>query len=277
MNNEENIEFWIFALDDPELQQFYATQADNVSMYYAVYIQQCAREPSPKEEQILHLRNECILLIDYCLVPVYYSLPLKGYIIIMTDAFCKTEETKTLLRLRFFHSSPEGLIDIGAISDEQKKCMHLLLEEYEHACDDLQPAILRNLIFNILLFSPTGNYNVQLKSGHILRHALQFMELVDQYAFRHKKKAFYAGEIGITEKMLTHVLRVTYQKTFREIITCQALIEGTKKLVFTNKSVTRIANELNYDASAFNKLFLKWKGVSPTDLRSNYRKYIHHA
>ncbi len=277
MNNRNNMDFWVFALDDPELRQFYAGQAENPSLEYTVYVQETTRVFSTKAKQALHLRDECMLLIDPYVVPVFYNLPLKGYIIIMTDKFCKTKDTKILLKLSFFHSSPEGIIDFGNVNEEQKKYLDLLLEEYHNPYDDLQPAILRNLIFNVLLLSPKGNYNVQLKSGHLLSYALQFMELVDEYAFQHMKKAFYADKIGITEEMLTQALRVTYQKTFREIITCRVLIEGIKNLVCTNKSITQIAHELNYDASDFNKLFLQWKGISPTDIRTNYQKLIDYA
>ncbi len=277
MDSKNNMDFWVFALDDPELRQFYAIQANNPSLNYVIYIQEASQVFSFKAKQVLRLRDECMLLIDSYLVPVFFNLPLKGYTVIMTEKFCKTKDTKILLQLSFFHSSPEGIIDFGNVNDEQKKYMNLLVEEYHHPYDDMQPPMLRNLIFNILLLSPTNNYNIQLKSGHLLSYALQFMELTNEYAFHHMKKAFYADKIGITEEMLTRALRVTYQKTFREIITCKVLVEGIKNLICTNKSITQIAHELNYDASDFNKLFLQWKGLSPTDIRTNYQKLISYA
>jgi AraC-like DNA-binding protein len=270
--DKNSMKFWIFPLGDPELYYFYMAQAENTSLYYALYIEECMEDFPCKKKEIMHLRHKCILLLDSCLVPIFCRLALKGYLIVLTEAFCEQDEIKALLRLVFFHNNPEGITDLCNITEEQEECMRLIYEEYHRMADDLQIPILRNLTVNLLMLSSSAKLTKPLKAGHLLNHALQFMELVDKYVFVEKQKSFYAKKLGITEKTLTQSLQAIYQKTFREILTYKTLIVAMEMLVFSDKNITQIAHELNYDASGFNKLFLKWKGMYPKDLRVLYRK-----
>jgi AraC-like DNA-binding protein len=265
------MDFWIFSLDDPELHSFYAANTDNASLYYLLYIEKCLIEFAPDKKKVMHLQDNCILLLDHYLVPVFYHLPLKAYLIVLAETFYKLDITKALLKFVFFHNKPEGIRSLGTTSPAQKKCIDLILEEYHKEHDDYQATVLRSLMVNLLLLSPEVDYFNPLKSGHLINYALQFMDLINIYAFQEKQKSFYAEKIGITEKTLTQALQEVFNKTFREILIYKTLIDAMKILVFTDKSITQIAHELNYDASGFNKLFLKWKGLSPKDLRINYR------
>ncbi|MDR0295599.1 MAG: helix-turn-helix domain-containing protein [Prevotellaceae bacterium] len=277
IDNKNSTEFWIFSLDDPELYHFYTAQANNTSLYYTLCIEECLEDFTSERRNIMHLRNKCILLIDSYLVPVFCQLPLKGYLIVVTESFCELDIHKALLKLVFFHNTPEGVRDLGNMNDMQEKCISLVYKEYHNAPDDLQIPIIRSLIINLYLLSTETNYDKPMKVGHLLNYALQFMDLINEYASREKKKSFYAEKIGITEKVLTHALQAIFNRSFRELLMYKILIDAMKKLVFTDNSVTQIAHELNYDASGFNKLFLKWKGMYPKDLRVNYRKLVEHV
>jgi len=268
------MEFWIFSLDDPNLYRFYNTQADNVSLYYILYIEEANIDLSAEAKEVLHLRNETILLIDRYLLPIYNRMPLKGYLILLTEEFCEMDAIKALLKLVFFHNTPEGITDLGTVTEDQKKCLSLIYEEYNNTADNLRALILKTLTVNLLL-SSTINFSPQLKSGHLLNYALQCMDLVNKHATHERNKSFYVNELGTTEKILTEALQVIFKKTFKELLIYRTVIEALQLLVFTNKSVSQIAHELNYDASGFNKLFLKWKGMAPKNIRTNYRKIIH--
>ena len=276
--DKNSMEYWVFSLGDPELYHFYTAQAENTSLYYALCIEECMEDFSYDRKEIMHLRNKCILLINSYLVPVFCQLPLKGYLIALTEAFCELDEIKALLRIVFFHDTPEGIIDLGSMNEQQEQCMELIYKEYHNnEPDDLQIPILRNLTVNLFLMSSVEKLTKPLRAGHLMGYALQFMDLVNEYAFIEKQKDFYAKKIGITEKTLTLALHTIYQKTFREILTYKTLIEAIKMLVFTDQNITQIAHDLNYDVSGFNKLFLKWKGMYPKDLRINYQKLIEHV
>lgn len=265
---------WIFPLDSLDLYRFYSAHTDDASLYYALYIEKCMQDLSAGTKEALYLRDDSVLLVDSYLIPIYCRLHLKGYVIIIADAFFRLNEHKALLKLSFSHVRPEGIIDMGYLNEDQKKCMDLLYLEYCSRHDDMQAPALRNLLVNMVLLSSTVNYEGQLKSGHLLNHALQFMGLVDSYAVREKKISFYAGRIGITEKALRKSLQFIYNKTFREILSSRILIEAMKLLVFSNRSITRIAHELDYDVSDFIRFFSHGKGMHPKDLRTSYRRII---
>jgi len=274
MTDKNELGFWMFSLDDPELRQFCTAQAENSALYYIVCIFRCTERYSDKATKELHLQNNMLLLVDSYLMPVYCRLSLKGYVLILTEEFCETDQTKALLKYFFFHNSPEAITDMGGLNSDQRRCVELMYDEYKSPYDDLQPPILRNLARNLPLLSSTTNHIQRLASGHLLNYALHFMNLASQHAINEKRKSFYADKIGITEKMLTNALQTTYGKTFREMLTFRILIEAMRQLVFSKKSITHIAQELNYDASDFNKIFQKWKGTSPKEYRTTAQEVI---
>jgi AraC-like DNA-binding protein len=163
---------------------------------------------------------------------------------------------------------------MGCINEYQKICIELLYTEYCSPYDGLQQQALQNLLVNIALLSPVMNYEGQFKSGHLLNYALQFTDLVGTYAYIEKKKAFYAGRIGITERTLSKALQHIYHKTFKEILSDRILIDAIRLLVFSDKSIAGIARELGFELSHFLKFFILKKGIHPKELRQNYHKII---
>jgi AraC-like DNA-binding protein len=163
---------------------------------------------------------------------------------------------------------------MGCANIYQKKCISALCNEYYSPHDDFRDTALRNLLTNIVLLSPAVNYEGQFKSGHLLNYALEFADLVDNYAFSAKKKNFYAEKINITEKTLDKSLKCIYHKKYKEMLATRIILESIRLLVFGNKSITQIANELGYEVSSFIKLFSRWKGMHPKTLRENYRKIL---
>jgi AraC-like DNA-binding protein len=272
--NKEDMEFWIFPLDNPELYTFYSEQEKNVSLYYVLYIENVARDYSAEAKEVLCLRDNTVLLIDNYLVPVFHRLRLRGYLIVLTKTFCATAENVALLRLCFFYTR-SGIIDMGQVNEYQKKCLDLIMKEYNSPYDDMQAPLIRNVLANMVLLSTRVNYEGQLRAGHLLTSALQIAEMIDIHAAAEKKKAFYANKLGITGRVLDKSLMIIYQTTFKKILINKLMIDAMRLLVFSDKTVSQIACELGYDPSNFNSLFLKWKGMLPKDLRINYRNIIY--
>ncbi|GHV00979.1 hypothetical protein FACS1894159_07980 [Bacteroidia bacterium] len=272
--DKEQMGFWIFSLADPAGKDFYDKNADDKQIYYAVYIEKVTRTFPDQTREVMHLYDGAILLLDSYLMPIYYRLGFDGYVIAIAEKFCGSDEIRGLLKLVFFYTGPEGIIDMGLANDSQRECMELIYREYGLPYDDFQPTVLRNLAINMAFISSTVSYDAQIKSGHLLSYALQFMELVDQYVFQERRKSFYANRMGITEKMLAEALQFVYHKTFRDILVDRTLIRAMQMLVFSDKSMANIAQELNCDASDFIRLFLRHKGMTPGELRQSYRKIV---
>ncbi|MDR2001477.1 MAG: helix-turn-helix domain-containing protein [Prevotella sp.] len=272
--DKKDIGLWLFSLNDPELYQFYLEQMNNKSLYYALYIETHTQEIPPVTKEVLHIRGKTILLIETYLFPIFYRLYLKGYAVIISETFCVSIKIKTLLDLLFFHLKPEGIIDLGRISLQQRKCMYAFYKEYYSTYDDLQVSILRNLLVNIALLSPVLDSEKKFKLGHLLSNAIRFAALINNYAFDEKKKSFYANKMNITEKTLDQSLRYIYHTTFKKILINHIIIEAMRLLVFSDKTITRIAHEMGYDVSNFIKIFSQIKGMHPRILREIYRKII---
>lgn len=272
--DKKSIGFWIFSLDDPELYQFYTEQESNKSLYYALYIEKCTRDFPPETKEVLHLRENSILLTEPYLIPLFYHLCLKGYVAIISESFWVSDEGKALVKLSFIHNMPEGIINMGHANVSQKKCMKALYQEYFSPISYLWESTLRNLVANLILLSPETNYEGQFKSGHLLNNALQFITMIDNYAFSEKKKCFYADKMNITGKMLDKSLRDVFHSTFKSMMANYIVIEAMRLLIFSNKSINQIAHELGYDVSDFIRFFARWKGMHPKVLRVDYRKII---
>lgn len=269
----DNINFWIFPLDNWDW--FYSEHTDNTtSLYYILYIEKCMQDLSDWARRHLYLKDGSLLFVAPYLIPIYNRLPLIGYVIVIAEAYFTLNEYKALLKLSFSHVKPKGIINLGNLNESRKKCMGLLYMEYCSPNNDMQASMLNNLLVNMVFLSSAVDCEGRLKSGHMLNTTLLFMELINNFAVREKKINFYTARIGITEKMLRESLLFIYHKTFRDILTSRILIETMKLLVFSDKSITQIAHELDYDVSNFIRFFSSRKGIHPKDLRISCRNII---
>lgn len=275
VQEKNGMEFWMFDAGNPALLTLCDERKNNPAPLYCIL---CIDELEGKGystelKELLHLRDDLMLLLDSPLIPIYARLRLKGRFIMLTEAFCSMDSTRALLYFFFFHKTADGMIDSGSITGEQRVCLELLTDEYRKPYDDLQPQLLQNLVRNLLLLS-LSTYSTQLKEGHLMDYALQLVELLKRHDVHEKKRFFYAKQLGITDRMLARVLTTVFGVSFKEMFSIQATVRAMRELVFTDKQVALIAHELNYDISQFNKLILREKGMHPKELRDSYRKII---
>jgi AraC-like DNA-binding protein len=80
----------------------------------------------------------------------------------------------------------------------------------------------------------------------------------------------YSSQLNISQKALSKLVKVHYNKTFKELLTERIIIEAKRELYLTNKTVKEIAHEMGYeDEYYFNRLFKKNTDISPQLYRSN--------
>ena len=96
----------------------------------------------------------------------------------------------------------------------------------------------------------------------------RFICLVNQYATREHQIGFYADKMCLTQRYLGTVIRQTSGVTAKEWID-RALITHIKvELMHTDKSVVRIADDLNFpNPSFFSKYFKRIVGITPGEYR----------
>jgi AraC-like DNA-binding protein len=273
-SKKEGMGYWLFRLDDPALYRFYEENAANQSLYYAIVIQGISRKFSDEAIQVLHLYPNTMLLVKSYLIPVYYNCNLQGLCFILSENFANTKRNIAYMKLCYVCNQAEGVIDFKTLNAVQKDCLRLIEMEYAHPYDSGHPMILHNLMVNLLLLSSSFEFDGQLKTGHLLSYAVQFIDLLTIYAGKEKSMTFYADKLNITSRTLTRAIRFIYKKTFREILWNYLVIEAMYLLIFTSKNITQIAHELNFDVSHFIRFFSEKKGMHPKELRERYCKII---
>ncbi|MCL1938785.1 MAG: helix-turn-helix domain-containing protein [Candidatus Azobacteroides sp.] len=271
MENKNNMGFWTFPMENPEYYHLHRMQENQASLFYILWIQEIHSPLSPEITELLHIRPDAILLVDAYLIPFFFSLNLKGQLIVFSESFCRTKENMDLLKLVFFHCHDEGVVEIDTLNESQHECLHLMEMEYNAPYDSFQPAILLNLLSNFLLLTTSYTYyDEQLMQSHFLDYALQFENLVDKYALTEKKIPFYAFQIGITEKTLVKSLQLIFNTSPKAIIKNRIIFLTRRMVVFSEKSITQIAHEAGFDVSYFVKFFFQATGMSPKAFREKY-------
>lgn len=145
-----------------------------------------------------------------------------------------------------------------------------MIKESESAKSKQKDAIL-NLLDNINIeisrkYIPKDNHKTPIYNHKIN----QFEKLINLHFKSEKSPSFYASKMSITLKHLNRVCKSILNKTATKIITERIILEAKRLLIDQNKSISQIADELNFENySYFAKLFKKENGISPSDFRRN--------
>lgn len=98
----------------------------------------------------------------------------------------------------------------------------------------------------------------------------QFEKLIATHFKTEKSPSFYAFQMNITLKHLNRICKSLLNKTATQLIAERVILEAKRLLIDQNKSISQIADELNFENySYFAKLFKKENGISPSDFRRN--------
>ncbi len=197
----------------------------------------------------------------------------------------KTEFIQPLLngsiteQFPFFNFETEHIINI---TDEEtqviKKAFKDIIEEYQRFSPE-KDYILRNYIYILLLrireiYRPHSNY-IKKNLNRAEKLANRFRQLIDKNFLNMREVKDYADKLNISPKHLSDVVKNTFGKSPREMINDMLLLEAKVQLASTDKTVTEIALDLNFnDQSHFNHFVKKLTGNSPLELR---RLYLKHA
>uniref|UniRef100_A0A832G8J3 AraC family transcriptional regulator n=1 Tax=Ignavibacterium album TaxID=591197 RepID=A0A832G8J3_9BACT len=196
----------------------------------------------------------------------------------------KTEFIQPLLngsiteQFPFFNFETEHIINI---TDEEtqviKKAFKDIIEEYQRFSPE-KDYILRNYIYILLLrireiYRPHSNY-IRQNLNRAEKLANRFRQLIDKNFLNMREVKDYADKLNISPKHLSDVVKSTFGKSPREMINDMLLLEAKVQLASTDKTVTEIALDLNFnDQSHFNHFVKKLTGNSPLELRRLYSKH----
>lgn len=153
-----------------------------------------------------------------------------------------------------------------------------IISEYERFSHE-KDYLLRNYI-NILILRVKEIYKpvVQKLKENTSRSAQlanKFKRLVEQNFINMHKVQDYAEQINISAKHLGDVVTETFGRTPRDMINDMLLLEAKAQLGSTDKTVTEIALELNFnDQSHFTHFVKQRTGFSPLELREKFFPHI---
>ena len=95
-----------------------------------------------------------------------------------------------------------------------------------------------------------------------------FLKLVQTHHKEQRGLEFYAGELCLTPKHLSKVIRETSGKSANELIDELVVLEAKALLKSTNMTVQQISDELNFPSqSFFGKYFKRITGMSPKEYK----------
>ena len=100
---------------------------------------------------------------------------------------------------------------------------------------------------------------------------LKFQRLVEENFITEKSVERYADWMNVTAKHLSRINRAIIGKSTLEIIMDRTILEAKRDLIFGNKNISQVAEDLGYsDSSHFSKIFKNKTGKTPSQFLKLY-------
>ncbi len=147
----------------------------------------------------------------------------------------------------------------------------VFIDEFKTA-DNLQGEMLRMLLKRlIVIITRLAKQQLLPAATPVPEYDLsrQFSLLVEKHFREHHQVADYAGLLYKSPKTLSNVFRKLGGKTPLQFIHERIVLEGRRLLLYTDKPIAEIADELGFlESGHFSRLFKRVTGDSPSALRS---------
>jgi AraC-like DNA-binding protein len=196
-----------------------------------------------------------------------------GSIFFTEDFFLLHQQNKDkLFELSFLdnlYAQPSMKPDTASYTEIQRTIDFML---HEHRRPDRRHSITQALL-HILLAQIQRCIDTQSQMPMARHYVLifkHFKHLLDQHFGEHLSASDYAARLHITQHHLNHVVKHVTGKTTTELIRARNILEAKRMLVFTDRSIANIAENLGFfDASYFAKLFKVETGVTPGEFKKS--------
>jgi AraC family transcriptional regulator, transcriptional activator of pobA len=124
------------------------------------------------------------------------------------------------------------------------------------------------LIINLLIFIEDCYTSKINKSDYGF---IDFIKLLNKEIYTHKEVAYYAAQLGISQKKLNEIIKKTTGKTTQNYIHARLINEAKSKLRYSNCSIKEIAYSLGFNDALYFSRFFKQKANNTPE---NYRTYL---
>lgn len=198
-----------------------------------------------------------------------------GKAIIFTDAFFGKEEAMFLQQFSLFNTLfSTSVIDAGTLFPGM---IGQIADEITMAPDEYQAQILRNMVYNFLLFAEREKkkqqpHPVRMDADHDL--VLQFSHLVDAEFSSQQLVGYYAKKLSVADRKLNAATTKILGKSAKDIIIDRVILEAKRLLAHSSKSAKEIAYDLGFgEPTYFVQYFKKHTKMTPSAFSSKYKAY----
>ncbi|MBI5824841.1 MAG: AraC family transcriptional regulator [Chloroflexi bacterium] len=223
--------------------------------------------------------HKTLLLVSTGQVHQYQiNRAVKGVVIVFTPEFIyeNATERNLLHSLNIFeHALFSPRIQLSA---EQRRLLHepaaAIQREYQQPTDELSNEILRHLLRLMLLQIgriQQGNTVSQRVAPHY-QEFVAFRRLVERDMAKSRAVQYYAKQLAASPKKLNGLTRQVLNKTAKEFIEEQVILESQRLLAQGNMPIKEIAYRLGFnDPTNLVKFFKKHTRVSPVAFRNRFQ------
>ena len=150
-----------------------------------------------------------------------------------------------------------------------------IVKEYQH--NELMKFKKLASLVNILYIELSREYLPQKMRDDqnlpYLARVRQLEGLINKNFVDIKSPGKYARLMYVSEKHLNRMVKVSLNKTTSDLITERIILEAKRMLVFSNKTVAEIIDELGYtDSAYFFRFFKKKTSLTPIAFLRQFRK-----
>jgi AraC family transcriptional activator of pobA len=212
----------------------------------------------------------CLVLVTPHIVKQWtqFSADYETLCVFFTSDFLTTDNAQ-VGKLRFLRSPTTYVQPLTSPEAEAVAASFRFLQQKYHAPHPHRTDIVKNII-NGLLFEIAGLFDQSAASppgthpsGQAL--AAAFKHLVQAQCTHARRVAFYADQLCVTPKHLTHLVRAVTGKPASDFIAEAVVLEAQALLQTTTLPMAEVADRLHFtDQFAFSRFFKQRTGLSPT-------------
>jgi len=222
--------------------------------------------------------DETLLLVSTGQVHQYQvNQAVKGFVIVFTSEFMYENATELNL-LHSLHIFEHALFAPRIqLSAEQRRLLHglsrIMQHEYQKPTDELSSEILRHLL-RLMLLQIGRIQQVSAISQRVAPHYQEFVafrKLVERDMAKSRGVQYYAKQLAASPKKLNELTRQVLNKTAKEFIEEQVILESQRWLAQGNMPIKEIAYRLGFnDPTNWVKFFKKHTRISPVAFRNRF-------
>ena len=198
----------------------------------------------------------------------------QGIIILFTDEFFNDLQTK--IRLPFLiPNNLTSLYDpVINVKNQLKASCEVLLREISIEQDNANSdPLLMRLLFTTLFFKVMKEIP-QSQSRHLSdsrsKKFQNFIHLVENTAITSREASDYASLLNITYKSLNEICKLASNKTAKQLIDLETILEAKRKIAVEEIQVQTLAYELGFDeVTNFVKYFKRHTALTPSQFKQS--------